>query len=223
MATTYRFRGSKPGRTPQETGPPRGATERPLEELFLIGGERRINRFLHCHDSTTKRRAIQCRAVRLVRQGLVRDVQRGHDRDALVADDLAGVARLAQLAVEILRARLQLALLAVGARDAKLASEDVERDCALLACFRFGRHVSVSGICVSNASMRDFAAASFSARRARASVTVASCWRRSRFSERSVRIRCPRHERSSSRASSSGSIRQPYWKTCGQSMDNMLF
>jgi hypothetical protein len=37
----------------------RTANLSPLEELFLIGRERRFKRFLHCDDSTTKRSAVK--------------------------------------------------------------------------------------------------------------------------------------------------------------------
>jgi hypothetical protein len=39
MATAYRFRGCKPGRTPQETPS--------SEQVLLVGRERRLHRLLH--------------------------------------------------------------------------------------------------------------------------------------------------------------------------------
>src|SRR5687768_9761525 len=99
---TYRFRRSKPGRTPQET---RLDGEALLEELLLVGGERRLDRFLHCGDSTTNRGAVKSGRACPIRHELVRDVQRGHDRDALVAHHLARVAHFLQLAVEVVRRR----------------------------------------------------------------------------------------------------------------------
>src|SRR5688500_6053940 len=95
----------KPGRTPQETRP-LGSAQRRLEEIFLVGGERRFEGLLHRKNSTPIRGAVIARArLAGVRQVLVRDVQRGHDRDAFVADDLAGVAHFLQLSIEVVDRR----------------------------------------------------------------------------------------------------------------------
>src|SRR5690242_1237445 len=138
--------GSKDVSPDEHRRKPGPSLERPrgrLEEIFLVGGERRFHGFLHRFDSTAERACVEAVRVRLVRQELVRDVQRGHDRDALVAHDLAGVAHLAQLAIEVVDGGEQLLLLAVGATHAELAPEQADGERALLA--RLGvAHVSVS-------------------------------------------------------------------------------
>src|SRR5260370_905020 len=100
MATSLSVKGCKPGRTPQETS----------EELLLVGGERRLHGLLHCGDSTSNRASVNCvrRYPALVRHELVRDVQRRHDRDALVARDLARIAHFLELAVEVVGRGQQL-------------------------------------------------------------------------------------------------------------------
>src|SRR5260221_14416 len=175
MATSLSVKGCKPGRTPQETS----------EELLLVGGERRLHGLLHCGDSTSNRASVNCvrRAPTLVRHELMRDVQRRHDRDALVARDLARIAHFLELAVEVVGRGEQLLFLPVGAGDAELAAEQADREGALFARAIVGAHVSVSGIWRSSASMRDFAAPSFSPRRAFSSVRAATCWGRSRVDQ----------------------------------------
>jgi len=62
------------------------------EQLALIM-HRLIEQCLHAFHSTLQLRDVK--AADLGREQLVRDVERGHDRDALVPDHLAGVADLA--------------------------------------------------------------------------------------------------------------------------------
>src|SRR5258708_10333151 len=162
MATSLSVKGCKAGRTPEDTS----------EALLLVGGERRLHGLLHCGDSTSNRASVNCvrRDPTLVRHELMRDVQRRHDRDALVARDLARIAHFLELAVEVVGRGEQLLFLPVGAGDAELAAEQADREGALFARAIVGAHVSVSGIWRSSASMRDFAAPSFSPRPAFSSV-----------------------------------------------------
>src|SRR6185437_1425026 len=192
------------------------------EEIFLVGGERRIHGFLHRFDSTAECARVEPVRIRTVGQELVRDVQGRHDRDAFVAHDLAGVAHLAQLAVEVVDRGEQLLLLALGACDAELAPEQADRKRALLARLRLA-HVSVSGICLSRASMRVRAAASFSARRELSSVRAANCCRSSRFSARKALRRWTNCPSFSSRPASSESISARYWKSRDASISNGAF
>src|SRR5512135_172904 len=92
-----------------------------LEQLFLPG-ERRIQLRLDRCDSTLGHPDVKA-AAQLRREQLVRDVQRGHDRDALAAGDFSGRLDLVHLAVQV-RDRLQERLaLVVLAGDAVAAPE----------------------------------------------------------------------------------------------------
>src|SRR6185503_5750891 len=198
--------------------------EKELEQLLLVGRQRGIDRLLHGNDSTTKLGTVNRggRTVTAVGQQLVRDVQRRHDGDALVAGDLARVADFLDPLGEVVGRGDERLLLALGARDAELAPEEGERQRALLA-FLDDAHDSVSGICLRSASMRDFAAPSFSASLAFSSVRCASCWRSSRFSSRRASSRPTSCASFSSRLSSSGFIRPPYWKIADPSISKAAF
>src|SRR6185503_8006652 len=123
-----------------------------------------------------------------------------------VAGHLADIAHFLELSIEIVDRGEEHLLLALRAADAKLAPQEVDGERALVARLFLGRHVSVSGICLSSASMRDFAAPSFSPRRAFSSVLAASCWRKSRFSSRRVFSRATSCASRSSRSESCASM-----------------
>src|SRR5688572_12240572 len=100
---------------------------------------RAIEHGFHAFHSTLQFRDVK--AADLRREQLVRDVERGHDRDALEPDHLAVVADLAHLLVEVVDGVEQPLLLALRARDAKFAPHDVD-----LEALWFRAHASSSGI-----------------------------------------------------------------------------
>src|SRR5258706_4898574 len=108
---------------------------------------------------------------------LMGDVERGHDGNPFIADHLAAIADFLHFFIQQIDRSHQLALFAVGRRDAKLASHDIDGNA--LGIFRLtrgahGRSSSVSGICASSASIRVFAWSSFSDKRLTSSALVAT-------------------------------------------------
>src|SRR5689334_14199232 len=111
-----------------------------LEQIFL-SGERLVDGCLHRLDSTPRRFGVErlaarrgprvdgdCRRATLAQQ-LMRDVEPGHDGDAIRSAHLAGVADLAHAPIEQRNGLQQFVALVFLARDLEIAPEDryVER------------------------------------------------------------------------------------------------
>jgi hypothetical protein len=92
-----------------------------LEQLFLIR-ECLIKRCFDTRHSTLEIRDVK--TAEAGRQEFMRDVERGHDRNAIQAADLALILDLLHFAIQIIDRFLQPFLLARLAGDAEFASHD---------------------------------------------------------------------------------------------------
>src|SRR5262249_27667218 len=193
-----------PRRAPQGVtlGRPRNARPRVARNLeqVLLSGHGLVDCCRHALHSTLQLPRVKP-APALVREELVRNVQRVDDVYAFAANYFPAVPDLAHLGVQEVHRSQEVLLLVFGAGDAQFAVEDVDLDAGPI---RF--HPPSSGSRLRRLSSRNRAFSIFSLSCLLSLVAAASCWRNSWLSLRRRWHSCTSWLILSSRESSSASI-----------------